>query len=126
MKKTTTAARSNPVANDPEVVAFRAQFDERSPLDEIVRSGAEQMLQAAIDAEVADFLAEHAGRRDESGNRLVVRNGYGDRDRLRYEALLGEYIHEYFQREIEPHVPDAWIDEDKTKIGYEIPFNRHL
>ena len=28
--------------------------------------------------------------------------------------------------EIVPHVPDAWIDHDKTKIGYEIPFNRHF
>lgn len=42
------------------------------------------------------------------------------------EVPLGEDIHEYFQREVEPHVPDAWIDEDKTKIGYEIPFNRHF
>ncbi len=76
MKKTTTAARTNPVVNDPEVVAFRAQFDERSPLDEIVRSGAQQMLQAAIDAEVTDFLQTHSGHVDESGKRLVVRNGY--------------------------------------------------
>ena len=42
------------------------------------------------------------------------------------EVPLGEDIHEYFQQEVEPHVPDAWIDEDKTKIGYEIPFNRHF
>tara|TARA_R110002072_G_C7973240_1_gene535028 strand:+ start:9564 stop:9788 length:225 start_codon:yes stop_codon:yes gene_type:complete len=33
------------------------------------------MLQAAIDVEVDDFLAEHSGRRDEQGRRLVVRNG---------------------------------------------------
>ena len=25
-----------------------------------------------------------------------------------------------------PHGPDAWIDPDKTKVGYEIPFNRHF
>ena len=25
-----------------------------------------------------------------------------------------------------PHVPDAWVDEKKTKIGYEIPFTRHF
>jgi transposase-like protein len=60
---------------DPEVFAFRAQFDERSPLDEIVRAGAQQMLQAAIDAEVAEFLQGHSDRRDENGNRLVVGNG---------------------------------------------------
>ncbi|WP_153559239.1 type I restriction-modification system subunit M [Roseimaritima sediminicola] len=42
------------------------------------------------------------------------------------EVPLGEEIHEYFSREVKPHVPDAWIDGDKTKIGYEIPFNRHF
>lgn len=33
-------------------------------------------------------------------------------------------IQTYFEREVLPHVPDAWIDETKTKIGYEIPFTR--
>jgi type I restriction enzyme M protein len=37
-----------------------------------------------------------------------------------------EDIQEYFKREVLPHAPDAWIDPDKTKIGYEIPFNRHF
>ena len=35
-------------------------------------------------------------------------------------------VAEYFQREVLPHAPDAWIDPDKTKLGYEIPFNRHF
>jgi type I restriction enzyme M protein len=35
-------------------------------------------------------------------------------------------INEYFKREVLPHVPDAWIDEKKTKAGYEIPLNRHF
>lgn len=61
---------------DPEVVAFRAGFEQRSPLDEIVREGARQMLQAAIDAEVSAFLEEHSGKRDERGRRLVVKNGH--------------------------------------------------
>ena len=39
---------------------------------------------------------------------------------------LDEDIHEYFKREVLPHAPDAWIDEEKTKVGYEIPFNRHF
>jgi type I restriction enzyme M protein len=39
---------------------------------------------------------------------------------------LREDIHGYFTREVLPHVPDAWIDESKTKIGYEIPFTRHF
>lgn len=39
---------------------------------------------------------------------------------------LGEDIHDYYEREIHPHVSDAWIDDTKTKIGYEIPFTRHF
>lgn len=47
---------------------------------------------------------------------------------------LGESVHAYFQREVIPHVPDAWIDESKTDaldgevgiVGFEIPFNRHF
>ncbi|AYE95826.1 restriction endonuclease subunit M [Mycobacterium paragordonae] len=39
---------------------------------------------------------------------------------------LAEGIEEYFAREVLPHVPDAWIDHNKTKIGYEIPFTRHF
>lgn len=35
-------------------------------------------------------------------------------------------IEEYFKREVLPYAPDAWIDEDKTKIGYEIPFTRYF
>lgn len=37
---------------------------------------------------------------------------------------LSENIQEYFEREVLPHVPDAWIDHEKTKLGYEIPFTR--
>ena len=39
---------------------------------------------------------------------------------------LKEDIQEYFKREVLPYAPDAWIDEKKTKIGYEIPFTRYF
>jgi type I restriction enzyme M protein len=39
---------------------------------------------------------------------------------------LGEDIHSHLRRDVLPHVPDAWIDDTKTKIGYEIPFTRHF
>ncbi|GGE54858.1 hypothetical protein GCM10007421_31750 [Halopseudomonas oceani] len=47
---------------------------------------------------------------------------------------LGESVYDYFEREVNPHVPDAWIDESKTDaqdgevgvVGFEIPFNRHF
>jgi len=48
----------------------------RSLLDEIVCDGARQMLAAALQAEVAAYVAAHADVLDEAGHRLVVRNGY--------------------------------------------------
>ena len=39
---------------------------------------------------------------------------------------LSEDVAAYFKREVLPHAADAWIDHDKTKVGYEIPFNRHF
>jgi len=39
---------------------------------------------------------------------------------------LGEDLYSYFEREIKPHVPDAWIDYDKTRIGYEINFTKYF
>src|SRR5204863_459394 len=50
-----------------------------------------------------------------------------DPDLRDYENVpLDEDIETYFAREVIPHVPDAWIDRTKTKIGYEIPFTRHF
>jgi len=77
MRQVTPEALASPAAQlDPEVLEFRAQFGGTSPLDELVRQGAQQMLQSAIEQEVDDFLAQHAERRDARGRREVVRNGY--------------------------------------------------
>lgn len=42
------------------------------------------------------------------------------------EASAKEAIVAYFQKEVLPHVPDAWVDEDKTVIGCEISFNKYF
>ena len=39
---------------------------------------------------------------------------------------LKDDIDAYFEREVRPHVPDAWMDRAKDKLGYEINFNRHF
>jgi len=77
MSKVTKSTPKMPATEsvNSEVLQFRAAFDERSLLDEIVREGAQKMLQAAIEAEVQDFIEVHSGKRDEQGRRLVVRNG---------------------------------------------------
>jgi len=67
--------------------------------------------------------------RDENGEIVTDKKGKPKADTaLRdTEAVpLKENIRTYFKREVLPHVPDAWIDEAKTKIGYEIPFTRHF
>ena len=45
------------------------------------------------------------------------------------DLLRGDYKQSEYgkvKREVLPHAPDAWIDHEKTKVGYEIPFNRHF
>jgi putative transposase len=58
------------------VVEEAAREDLAASLDEIVREGARRMLAAALEDEVAAYIAAHAGERDETGRRLVVRNGH--------------------------------------------------
>ncbi|MEK7274076.1 MAG: SAM-dependent DNA methyltransferase, partial [Candidatus Desantisbacteria bacterium] len=50
-----------------------------------------------------------------------------DPDLRDYENVpLKEDVHGYFEREVQPHLPDAWIDKKKTKIGYEISFTKYF
>lgn len=41
-------------------------------------------------------------------------------------SLVPQTIEQYFEREVIPHLPDAWIDEKKTKVGYEINFTKYF
>ena len=69
------------------------------------------------------------GERDETAEICRDRDGNPEPDadlRDTESVPLKESIAEYFKREVLPHVPDAWIDESKTKVGYEIPLNRHF
>jgi type I restriction enzyme M protein len=69
------------------------------------------------------------GERDETAETCRDRDGNPEPDpdlRDTESVSLKESITEYFKCEVLPHVPDAWIDESKTKVGYEIPLNRHF
>lgn len=66
--------------------------------------------------------------RDENGE-LVLKKGKKQPDsslRDTENVPLNEDIQEYFEREVLPFAPDAWIDEKKSKVGYEIPFTRYF
>ncbi len=69
------------------------------------------------------------GERDETAEICRDRDGNVEPDpelRDTENVPLKESIEAYFKREVLPHVPDAWIDHSKTKVGYEIPLNRHF
>ena len=87
---------------DVEVAGFREQFDGRALLDRVVRQGAQQMLQRAIEAEVRVFLQEHQDRRDDQGKRLVVGNGHKPARRIVTGAGALE-VHEPRVRDNSPH-----------------------
>jgi type I restriction enzyme M protein len=74
-------------------------------------------------------LLNALGERDDTAEICRDRHGNPEPDpelRDTENVPLKESIEAYFQREVLPHVPDAWIDGSKTKIGYEIPLNRHF
>ena len=65
---------------------------------------------------------------DENG-KVILKSGKVQADsslRDTENIPLTEDIAEYFNREVLPFAPDAWIDEKKSKIGYEIPFTRYF
>ena len=67
--------------------------------------------------------------RDPSAPAVVDRKGRPEPDpELRdYENVpLDEDVDDYLQREVLAYTPDAWVDDSKTKVGYEIPFTRHF
>ena len=71
--------------------------------------------------------------RDDKGKVVVGTKGKGKGKPVADTKLrdtenvpLSEDVEAYFAREVLPHAPDAWIDGEKTKVGYEIPFNRHF
>ncbi len=86
-------------------------------------------LDLRLSAPIQKAILTALGERDEAAE--VCRDAKGavepDPDLGDNENVpLGEDIAAYMEREVLPHVPDAWVDETKTKIGYEIPFTRHF
>jgi type I restriction enzyme M protein len=106
----------------PEVDLNRPDFEKRL---EKAAAKADTKLSAPMKKAILKAMSE----RDEAAEICLDADGNPDPDpELRdYENVpLTEDIHAYFEREVKPHVPDAWIDGSKTKVGYDIPFNRHF
>jgi type I restriction enzyme M protein len=142
-----SSQKKDPVAREREIAAGRERQEE---IRELLRAFGEatgerlyrdretfldELKDAARAADIRLAAAElkaivaALGERDETAE--ICRNAKGapepDPELRDTETVpLKESIAGYFKREVLPHVPDAWIDESKTKVGYEIPLNRHF
>jgi len=89
----------------------------------------DKVLKGQFSAPVRKAILAAFSERDEAAAFCTDADGKAESDpelRDTENVPLKEDIHVYFEREVKPHVPDAWIDEEKTKIGYEIPLTRHF
>lgn len=106
----------------PEQIKDRKVFLERlKPVDRV--------LNVRLSTPELKAVVSALSERDETAE--ICRNRDGDAEpdaelRDTENVPLKESIQAYFEREVLPHVADAWIDHSKTKIGYEIPLNRHF
>lgn len=92
----------------PEQKLFRSVFTQRDPKAQAVVVG-QAALRVASRVEKVDLMYD------------------SDADLRDFENVpLTEDVDAYFEREVRPHVPDAWMDRSKDKVGYEINFNRYF
>ena len=101
--------------------------------EESIRDGVPISRIFANDAFGYHTITVERPERDAAGKVVLSTKGKGKGKPVPDSALrdtenvpLSDDISAYFKREVLPHAPDAWIDPEKTKIGYEIPFNRHF
>jgi len=103
-------------------------FSDREQFLERIKSH-EKKADLRLDAGERKAILSGLSERDE--NAEICRDGKGNPEpdpELRDTEIvpLTEQIEAYFKREVLPHLPDAWIDQSKTKIGYEISLNQHF
>lgn len=120
------------------ILAALASFTESKLLsrDKFKKQFTKALGDVKLPASVFKLLVNHLAEQDDDAEVCKTKGEPEANPDLRdnENVPLGEDIHEYFKREVLPHVPDAWIDTGKTDpldgqvgiVGYEIPFNRHF
>lgn len=120
------------------ILAALASFTDEKLLsrDKFKKQFTRALGDVKLPAPVFKVLVNHLAEQDDAAEVCKTKSEAEPNPDLRdnENVPLGEDIHEYFKREVLPHVPDAWIDTSKTDpldgqvgiVGYEIPFNRHF
>ena len=146
-KNLATSAKKNPAVRQQEIEAGQHRQEQIRELLRAFGKATKEMLfkgrneflselrkldrerDVRLSASELKAVLAALGERDEAAEICRDRDGQPEPDAdLRDTEIvpLKESIEEYFKREVLPHVPDAWIDTTKTKVGYEIPLNRHF
>ncbi len=143
-QKLATSKKKDPAANAAEIEAGQEQqaairrvlaridgaqvFTSRDVFLKALKAAA-KAEGVKLPAPITKLLLAALSERDETAEVCRAKDGSPEPDpdlRDTENVPLTETIDDYLAREVLPHVPDAWVDESKTKIGYEIPFTRHF
>ena len=103
-------------------------FTDRPAFEAALKSAA-KAAGLKLDTQVKKAILSALSERDETASICLDGKGNPEADpdlRDTENVPLGEDIDEYMAREVLPYVPDAWVDDSKTKVGYEINFNRYF
>ena len=146
-QKLAQGSSSDPTQRDKQIESGKAkQKTIRSILHSIAEeTGGKTILNPTEFSESLDSAAKKAKFRLTKKPRGAIFSALGERDPAAEPCLddmgntqpdpdlrdtetvpLKQSIDEYMTREVLPHVPDAWPDHSKTKIGYEVPLNRQF
>lgn len=119
---------------DPE-----QRFTNREAFTKALKAAFKQHLPEGmkVGAPLQKAILNALSERDPEADICLDRKGNPEPDtglRDNENVPLDESVFDYFEREVKPHVPDAWIDEEKRDpldgrigiVGFEIPFNRHF
>ncbi|WP_232358391.1 type I restriction-modification system subunit M [Paraneptunicella aestuarii] len=115
-----------------------ASFEQEKYLsrDKFLKQLKAKLTTVKLSAAQLKLIVKHLGKHDDEAEVCKTQGQIEANPDLRdFENVpLTETVEDYFAREVQPHVPDAWIDKSKTDpkdgeigiVGYEIPFNRHF
>jgi type I restriction enzyme M protein len=144
-KNLATSAKKDPAVRENEIAAGKERQEEirafvrtlgnklykdrEAFLSHLRKSASSAVKNPRLSAPELKAVVAALGERDDTAEICRDRDGQPEPDadlRDTETVPLKESIEAYFKREVLPHVPDAWIDTTKTKVGYEIPLNRHF
>ena len=125
------------IQTQKEILEALKTMDEKIPSQKQFEKQINTKVTSKLTASNLKLLQKHLGEHDEEAELIKDAKGklVANADLRDYENVpLNQDINEYFQKEVIPHVPQAWIDTSKTDskdglvgiVGYEIPFNRHF